>query len=178
MRSTRFTLTRVATAIAFSAVALAVAVPTAGALPIDPLPPSPSPTTPAPTPPAPDPTCGTPVGTPGAISALSFGKRNWPLSGGLHMDTQATINRNNGAVSGTVHLYNSYWGMGYTGAVKVVLRDRCGNTIATTTSRQWNVDAKALPWGTSERWVAYNASVSPSVANRVASAEAVHTRVG
>lgn len=52
-----------------------------------------------------------PVGTPGSIPALSFGKRDWPLTGGLHMDTyNGSFSRNNGTASAVTHLYHSYWG--------------------------------------------------------------------
>lgn len=121
--------------------------------------------------------CGAPVGTPGSITALSFGKRDWPLTGGLHMDTSnGRVDRNTGTVDATVHLYNSYWGMGYTGSVLMVLRDNCGGMIGVTKPGQWGVDAKAWFWNTNERRVHYTASVDKRIANRVASVEVIHNR--
>lgn len=122
--------------------------------------------------------CNDPVGTPGSISALTFGKRDWPLTGGLHMDTyDGYFGRNNGVVDATTHLYNSYWGMGYTGSMMVTMRNTCGELIGVTTPAQWGVDAKSWFWNANERWEHSTRSVPTDVANRVASVQVIHNRV-
>ena len=120
--------------------------------------------------------CGTPVGTPGYIQALSFHKRSWPLTGGLHMDSAGTFDRNTGTVSAVVHLYNSYLATGYTGTTTILMRDKCGGLVGVTKPGKWGVEAKAWFWNANERRVVWTASIDPRLANRVASVEVVHDR--
>ncbi len=122
--------------------------------------------------------CNDPVGTPGSISSLSFAKRDWPLTGGLHMNTyDGYVGRNNGVVDGTTHIYNSYWGMGYTGSTMVILRNRCNEAIGVTKPAQWGVDAKSWFWNSNERREHFATTIPVDVANRVASAQVIHNRV-
>lgn len=122
--------------------------------------------------------CNDPVGTPGSIPSLSFAKRDWPLTGGLHMNTyNGNVGRNNGVVDATTHIYNSYWGMGYTGSMMVVLRNTCGELIGVTKPSQWGVDAKSWFWNSNERREHSSTTIPAAVANRVASAEVIHNRV-
>lgn len=118
-----------------------------------------------------------PIGTPGSIPALSFSKRSWPLTGGLHMNTSGAIDRNTGNVVAEVHLYNSYWAMGYTGGTMLVMKDRCGNPIWVTQPKQWGVDAKVWAWSMNERTEVYSVQVPDYIANRVASVAVTHSRV-
>ncbi|MDF1489607.1 hypothetical protein [Tessaracoccus caeni] len=120
--------------------------------------------------------CSSQVGTPGNIYAKSFAKRDWALTGGLHMDTRGTLDRNTGVVGATVHIYNSYWGTGYTGTVMLVLRDNCGGVIGVTEPKKWGVEAKAWFWNANERREHYSAQVAPEIASRVASVEVIHNR--
>ena len=170
MRFLKTRLTRFALAVVLSASALAMTAPAANALPrpSDPLPGSTSTSSTA---------CLDPVGTPGYIPALQFRERNWPLTGGLHMDTSGSVNRNTGLVTAQVHLYNSYWGMGYTGGTLMVLYDKCGGTIGVTKPAQWGVDAKLWAWSMNERKALYSADVPVWIANRVASVRVINTRV-
>ncbi|MBA4085252.1 hypothetical protein [Janibacter terrae] len=110
--------------------------------------------------------------------SVSFSKRSWPLTGGLHMDTyNGTVSRSQGLVSGTTHLYNSYWGMGYTGSTMVVLRNSCGEVIGVTPPARWGVDAKTWFWNGNERYEYHGQPISSTITSRVASAEVIHNRV-
>lgn len=110
--------------------------------------------------------------------SVRFSKRSWPLTGGLHMDTyNGTVSRSSGLVSGTTHLYNSYWGMGYTGSTMVVLRNSCGEVIGVTQPARWGVDAKAWFWNGNERYEYHGQPISSTITRRVASAEVIHNRV-
>lgn len=122
--------------------------------------------------------CNRVVGTVGSIPSLTFSKRTWPLTGGLHMDTyEGYFGRNNGVVDATTHLYNSYWGMGYTGQVLVVARNSCGELIGVTQPQSWGVDAKTWFWNANERWEHWNTGLPVDVASRTASVEVIHNRV-
>lgn len=123
--------------------------------------------------------CSTgPVGTPGSIPALSFSQRNWPLTGGLHMNTyNGFMSRNNGTVTATTHLYNSYWGMGYTGQVMVKMFNGCNDLIGVTKPKTYGVDAKTWFWNANERYESWAETMDPAIANRVARVEVVHNRV-
>ncbi len=136
-----------------------------------------SPPAPTPEPPA-EPKCSDPVpGAPGDVPALTFNQRNWPLTGGLHMNTDGSINRNTGGVEGTTHIYNSYWALGYSGMVLVKLYNGCGDLIGVTPPHRYGVDAKGLFVKTNERTVAWSETIDPAIAARVNSAEVVHSRV-
>lgn len=122
-------------------------------------------------------TCTEPVGTPGSIPALGFSKRDWPLTGGLHMETyNGAVNRNYGGVDATTHLYNSYWGMGYTGSVLVLLRNGCGDLIGVTEPRKWGVEAKAWFWNANERFEHWQSPMAVDITSRTASVQVVHNR--
>lgn len=123
--------------------------------------------------------CSTgPVGTPGSIPALSFSKRDWPLTGGLHMNTyNGSVSRNNGTVTAVTHLYNSYWGMGYKGQVFVKLYNGCNDLIGVTLPKTYGVEAKSWFWNANERRESWSDQVPTVVANRVARVEVVHNRV-
>lgn len=121
--------------------------------------------------------CNRVVGTPGSIDSLPLSQRNWPLTGGLHMSTTGNVARNSGVIDGRTHLYNSYWGMGYTGETVVLLRNSCRELIGVTDAQTWGVDAKAWFWNANERHMRWHAEVSPMIAQRVAYAEVVHNRV-
>lgn len=160
MRTTRRLATRIAAGLATAATALSLAVlPGAAASP------------------AAAAACTDPVGTPGSIPALGFAKRDWPLTGGLHMNTyNGAVNRNTGGVDATTHLYNSYWGMGYTGSVLVLLRNGCGDLIGVTQPRKWGVEAKAWFWNANERYEHWQSPMPLDVTVRTASAQVVHNR--
>lgn len=118
--------------------------------------------------------CNRDLGT----TALRYNKRSWPLTGGLHMDTyNGTVGRSNGSVAGTTHLYNSYWGTGYTGSTMVVLYNSCNEPIGVTTPLRWGVDAKAWFWNTNERYEWHQQHLSPTITKKAARAEVIHNRV-
>lgn len=122
--------------------------------------------------------CNRIVGTPGQISSLKFDKRQWPLTGGLHMHTyNGNFGRNTGIVDGTTHLYNSYWGMGYHGQTMVLARNSCGELIGVTEPKTYGVDAKAWFWNANERRQHWTAKLPADIAQRTASVEVVHNRV-
>lgn len=122
--------------------------------------------------------CSDPVGTPGTISALSFGKRDWPLTGGLHMNTyNGSFSRNTGTASAVTHLYNSYWGMGYSGQTFLKLYNGCGDLIGVTAPKTYGVEAKAWFWNANERRESWSDTVPAAIANRVTRVEVVHNRV-
>lgn len=109
---------------------------------------------------------------------VNFNKRSWPLTGGLHMDTyEGTVDRSSGQVSATTHIYNSYWGMGYTGSTTVILRNSCGATIGVTQPAKWGVDAKTWFWSGNERYEHHSQSINSAITRRVASVQVVHNRV-
>ncbi|NLE96629.1 MAG: hypothetical protein GX596_01385 [Propionibacterium sp.] len=118
-------------------------------------------------------TCGAPVNS---SQNLSFQKRSWPLTGGLNMNTNGRVTRNSGMVDATVHIYNSYWGTGYTGSVMLLLRDNCGGLIGVTEPARWGVEAKAWFWNANERHEHYVARVDQRITSRVASVEVIHNR--
>ena len=120
-----------------------------------------------------DPTCNRVVST----QALSFSQRNWPLTGGLHMSTTGSYGRDIGTVSGVTHLYNSYWGMGYTGSVTVLAYNSCGELIGVTPTKSWGVDAKSWFWNSNERREAWSVSMPAEIATRTATVQVVHNRV-
>ncbi len=122
--------------------------------------------------------CTDPVGTPGSIPALGFSQRDWPLTGGLHMNTyNGAVNRNSGGVDATTHIYNSYWGMGYHGSVIVLLRNGCGDLIGVTQPQKWGVDAKSWFWNSNERREHWVSPMPVDVTMRTASTQVVHNRV-
>ncbi len=122
--------------------------------------------------------CNRVVGTVGSIPSLGFSKRDWPLTGGLHMSTyNGSFGRNSGVVDGTTHIYNSYWGMGYTGSVMLLARNSCGELIGVTKPQQWGVDAKTWFWNANERRAHWSTTLPVDVASRTASVEVVHDRV-
>ena len=122
--------------------------------------------------------CSDPVGEPGNIEALPIAHRDWPLTGGLHMNTYSgSFNRNTGGAAATTHLYNSYWGMGYHGSTMVVMRNGCGDVIGVTTPATYGVDAKSWFWNANERREFWMRSVDPAIAVRTASVQVVHNRV-
>jgi len=121
--------------------------------------------------------CSTgPVGTAGSIPALTVSKRNWPLVEGLHMDTTATVNRNAGGVAATTHTYNSYWGIGYTGGVLVVLKNGCGDPIGVTEPVKFGVAAKSEFWAPHDRIDFWTKPMPAAIAQRAVTAEIVHVR--
>lgn len=111
-----------------------------------------------------------------ASQNLAFHKRDWPLTGGLHMDTKGTVNRSTGKVDATVHIYNSYYGTGYTGSMMMLLRDRCGTLIGVTQPDKWGVEAKLWFWNANERRELYVANIDQRITSRVASVEVIHNR--
>lgn len=109
---------------------------------------------------------------------VPFSKRSWPLTGGLHMDTyNGTVNRSAGTVTSTNHIYNSYWGTGYTGSTMVVMRNSCGEVIGVTQPARWGVDAKAWFWNANERYEYDSQKVNSAITRRTASVEVIHNRV-
>jgi hypothetical protein len=94
------------------------------------------------------------------------------------MDTHdGHVNRNAGGVDATTHLYNSYWGQGYSGQVTVLLRNRCGDLIGVTKPQQWGVDAKSWFWNANERSEHWEVEMPEEVTSRTTSVEIVHNRV-
>jgi hypothetical protein len=121
--------------------------------------------------------CSTgPVGTSGSIPALTVTQRNWPLVEGLHMQTTATVNRNDGGVTATTRTYNSYWGIGYTGGVLVVLKNGCGDPIGVTEPVTFGVAAKAEFWAPHDRVDFWTKPMTDLITERAVSAEIVHVR--
>lgn len=120
--------------------------------------------------------CSDPVGTSPNMPALRITQRNWPLTGGLHMQTDATVNRNFGGVSATTHTYNSYWGIGYTGGVLVILRNGCGDVIGVTEPVKFGVAAKSEFWAPHDRRDYWTRGMPQVVTERTASAEILHMR--
>lgn len=118
--------------------------------------------------------CNRDLGT----SALKFRKRSWPLNGGLHMDTyNGTVGRTTGSVAATTHLYNSYWGTGYTGSTMIVLYNSCDEPIGVTTPQRWGVDAKAWFWNTNERYEWHSQQLPTTITRKAARVEVIHNRV-
>jgi opacity protein-like surface antigen len=121
--------------------------------------------------------CSDPVGTPGDIPALTVSRRDYPLTGGLYMQTNATVSRNTGGVDATTHTFNTYWGIGYTGGALIVLRNGCGDLIGVTQPVQFGVAAKGEFWSINDRYDFWQKPLPAEVTQYAASAEIVHSRV-
>ena len=120
--------------------------------------------------------CSDPVGTPGNIPALTVSRRDYPLTGGLYMDTNATVSRNTGGVDATTHTFNTYWGIGYTGGVLVVLKNGCGDPIGVTEPVKFGVAAKSEFWAPHDRIDFWTKPMPAAIAQRAVTAEIVHVR--
>jgi hypothetical protein len=120
-----------------------------------------------------------PVGTSGSIPALTFSQRNSPVSSGtgLHMTTTGQVNRNDGGVSATTQTTNTYWGIGYTGGVLLVLKDGCNDPIGVTQPLKFGVAAKGEFWSIADRRDFWAQPMPDAITERAVSVEVVHARV-
>jgi len=123
--------------------------------------------------------CSDPVGASGDMQALAYSQRNSPVSSGtgLHMTTTGQVNRNDGGVSATTQTTNTYWGIGYTGGVLVVLKNGCGDPIGVTQPLKFGVAAKGEFWSIADRRDYWAQPMPDAVTERTVSVEVVHSRV-
>jgi hypothetical protein len=93
------------------------------------------------------------------------------------MTTSGQVNRNDGGVSATTQTTNTYWGIGYTGGVLVVLKNGCGDPIGVTQPLKFGVAAKAEFWSISDRRDYWAQPMPDAITERAVSVEVVHSRV-
>lgn len=105
-----------------------------------------------------------------------FSQRTWPVTGGLHMQTDGAVERGTGSVRAKTRLYNSYWGMGYTGATMITLYNSCDQVIAVTKPVTYGVDAKAWFWNNNDRTETHTQTFPKEVTRKTARVEVLHTR--
>jgi hypothetical protein len=141
--------------------------------------PAPQPTpAPAPAPPTGE-LCPDPDAQRNDLPALVGRQRDWPLTGGLHMDSTIRVSRNVGLVNAEpTHIYNSYWGMGYHGDVMVILKNRCGDVIGVTRPESFGVEAKAWFWNKNQRHEYWQQSIDTAITKRTRSIQILHSRGG
>ena len=93
------------------------------------------------------------------------------------METWARVSRNVEVISGEpTRLYNSYWGMGYTGTTLVVMYNRCGDVIGVTQPESHGVEAKAWFWNANDRRIYWSQQFEPELTRRTRSIQIIHGR--